>query len=292
MSEVNFGAGATPVETVTTPPASTPPAMSVPAVTGAALPAVRGPAVLGDLIPDFSDIILPRLNIVQNIGGLKDSFRPGSIVFGRQVPIFIPGIVDVATSTVKEAGTKPATITVLGFWPTRFCEKIAGGARGLIVNTEQEVRENGGTLNYQEWNLKKASGMKRFEQYADALTLVERPEHLADDGTIFVFECEGKKYALARFGMKGTIYTAAAKGVFFTARLTGCLKAGGYPSFHYYVSTKLQPWPGGNSSFIPVCVSGSRSSPAFLDFVADILGQPTIAQKQAAVTTAEAAATH
>lgn len=291
--EITFGPGATPVENITASPTPTAvPGISVPAVVGASLPAIRGPTALGDLIPDFSDTILPRLNIVQNIGPLKDSFRPGSIVFGRQVPIFIPGIVDRATSTVKEAGTKPATITVLGFWPTRYIEKMAGGARGLIVDTEQEVSENGGTLNYQEWQLKKASGMKKFEEYADALTLVERPEHIADDGTIFVFQCEGKKYALARFGMKGTIYNAAAKGVFFTARRMGCLNAGGYPSFCYYISTKLQTWPGGNSSFIPVCVSGSKSSPAFLDFVADILGQPTIAQKQAAVTTAEAATTH
>jgi hypothetical protein len=271
---VSFGAGQTPV--VETPAQPQAPA----AAPASELPAVRLPSgvpaksglLLGDYVPDFSDIMLPRVNLVQGIGKLKDTFIPGSVILGQQTPLYVPADVDVSTGNVRRAATPPVGITVLGFRPTRFVEKVEGGARGLIVNSEDEVRRNGGTLDYQEWKLKKASGMKRFEALADAVVLIERPEQIKDDGTVFVFDCEGKKYAFAMFALKGTLYTAAAKKVFFTHRSIGCLREGGYPSFHYYLTTKLENWPGGNSSWIPICVSGTKSSPAFLDFVAGLIG--------------------
>ena len=46
--------------------------------------------LLGDYLPSFKDIILPRLSMAQNIGVLKESFFPGSIVLDRKVALFIP----------------------------------------------------------------------------------------------------------------------------------------------------------------------------------------------------------
>lgn len=276
---VNFGPGQTAVAEPSNP-ANPQVAQPTEVVSPTAGPVARVPSaglpsasklVLGDHIPDFADIILPRINIAQNIGELKDHFLPGSIVLGRQTSLFCPPDVDTTTGNVKRASTPPATLTVLGFRPTRYCEKVTGGVRGLIVNTEDEVRNNGGTLDYNEWKLKQASGMKRFEPMADALVLVQRPESSADDDTVFVYDIEGKKYALALWAMRGTSYTAAAKRVFFTQRAIGCLR-GGYPTSGYDVTTRLDHYPGGNSAWVPICSAKGKNTPGFLAFVAEILG--------------------
>lgn len=233
-----------------------------------------GGLLLGDKIPTFKDIILPRINIVQGVGLLKDNFPFGSIVFNQQAVLYLPPDIDRQTGNIKRAGTPPVNITVLGFRPTRFAEKVAGGARGSIVDTEDAVRANGGTLDYNEWKLKQNAGMKRFEYLADALIAIERPEAMADDDTIFVYAVDGKKYALAIWGMKGTSYTAAAKRVFFTARAMGCLRTG-YPSWNYAVSTRSEQREG-NTYAVPVCLPASKSTPAFLEFVGGILNTPEV----------------
>lgn len=289
MSEVNFGADQKPVidvpaTVIPNPPGGTPattgdgaaPASQVPAPvtppgTSTAV-ATTGP-ILGDKLPEFKDIILPRINISQNIGQLKDSFPPGSLVLAQSVALFSPPVKDPKTQTIVTPATPPALITVLGFRDTRFCEKVSGGVRGMIVNTEAEVAAKGGTLDYQEWELKKAAGMKLFQPLADALCAVERPANAPDDGTLFVYEIDGKKYALAMWAMRGTSYTAAAKRVFFTARLVGCLKERGYPSWNYAVSVREESYPNGNKAWIPVCVPNKPSSPEFIAFVQNFLGR-------------------
>jgi hypothetical protein len=231
-----------------------------------------GGLVLGDRLPAFKDIILPRINIVQGVGLLKDSFPFGSIVFNQQVVLFTPPDIDKQTGNIKRAGTPPVVLTVLGFRPTRYAEKVSGGARGLIVDSEDAVRANGGTLDYNEWKLKQSSGMKRFEPLADALVAIERPASITDDDTVFVYAVDGKKYALAIWGLKGTAYTAAAKRVFFTARAMGCLR-GGYPTYSFNVSTRSETRES-NTYSIPVCLPAQKSTPAFLEFVASVLKAP------------------
>lgn len=264
----------TPVEGVDIPCENTfctaphPQNVQVPAVRAETTVAPAG-IVLGDKIPEFKDIILPRLNIVQGTGELKDSFPQGAVVFGQSLVIFTPPVVNAKTGNVEKPGTPPAIITVLGFRPTRFSEKVQGGIRGMIVDTEEQVTAAGGTLNYQEWAAKKSAGMKRFEPLADALVVIERPEAVADDDTVFIYPCDGKKYALALWALKGTAYTAAAKGVFFTARAVGCLRQG-YPTYSYALSTRQQSREG-NTWYVPVCIPKSKSTPEFLAFAASIL---------------------
>ncbi len=270
---------AAPVATPATPAATpTPPADGRPFPEGSLTPvqhaAKTGGLMLGDSIPEFKDIILPRINIVQGVGDLKESFTQGGIVFNQSTLLFEPADIDKASGNVKRKASPPVTIAVLGFRPSRFVEKIEGGGKGLIVNTEAEVRNNGGTLDYKEWNLKKASGMKLFQVLADALVAIERPESCADDDTVFVYEVEGKKFALAIWSLKGSAYTAAAKRVFFTARTCGCLRQG-YPTHQYSLSTRLESFNNGaNKAWVPVCVPKAKSSPAFLAWVASVLTAP------------------
>lgn len=275
MSEVVFGANQQPV------PPSPSPAASVPAtVPSGAVQRAQGP-LLGDSLPEFTNIILPRLNMVQNIGGMKDSFNSGELVFDQRVVIYTPQI--VKGTVVERVASAPVGITLMGFKPNpvdatkhiRFVEKVEGGARGMICNTEAEVRANGGTLDWSEWKLKKASGIKLFQQLADALVLVERPaicvpkEGMKDP--IFVYEVDGKRYALAFWALKGTTFTAAYKRVFGPARLTGFLREGGNPSWSFALSTREETYQNGNKAWVPVVVPNAPSSPAMLAFANSVL---------------------
>lgn len=242
------------------------------------VPATRPTNALGltDHVPGISEIILPRINLVQGVGGLKDSFQVGAIVHNQTTVLYTPPVINVKTSTIEKAGTAPLVITVLNFRKTQFTEKVAGGARGLLCNTEVEVRAAGGTIDYKEWALKQKDGMKRFEYLATALIAIERPEIAADDDTIFVYPVDGKKYALALWGMKGSAYTRAAKAVFFTARNLGCLRAG-YPAHSFNLTTRLEPTPDKVSTYIvPVALPNKKNSPEFLAWVCTVLEAPKV----------------
>lgn len=273
---VNFGNNESAVEIKTTlveggSQAPHPQAALVPTVPHSVAAPVG--LVLGDKLPSFDQIILPRLNVVQGTGELKDSFPQGAIVWNQALVLFVPQVVNKATGAIDRSATPPVTLTVLGFRPTRFVEKTKGQVRGMMVDTEDQVRAAGGTLDYREWKAKESVGMKRFESLAEAVTVVERPEAIADDGTVFIYECGGKKYALGLWAMKGTAYTHVAKKVFFTSRAIGCLKSGGYPSYSFSVSTRTEVNEG-NSYYVPVALPKEKSSPEFLAFAASILGAP------------------
>ena len=288
--EVSFAADAQPATDIQatavvqppTPTAGTAPAQTAPTPTAAlattqspGLPAPASSLLLGDKLPDFKDIILPRVNIVQNIGTLNETFESGLLLLNQnqnQVVLFMPpGDIDPKTKLAKRPALPPVNMTVLGFRPTRYTEKVEGAARGMLVNTEQEVRANGGTLDYAEWKLKKSSGMRYFQPLADAVVVIRRPDSVADDDTVFSYEVDGAKYVLALWAMKGTAYTAGAK-VFFTARLCGCLRQQGYPSWNYAITTFEKPYQGGNKAWVPVCIPVAKNTPAFLDFVRSIIG--------------------
>lgn len=229
--------------------------------------------VLGDKIPDFNDIILPRLNIAQNIGELGTTYNPGTVLFNQSTVLYVPAFVHPKDPSQNTPASKPFNMICLGFRPTRYVEKVEGGGRGIIVNTEAQVREAGGTLDYQEWQLKKAQGMKRFEALAEALIAIERPETCADDDSVFVYPVDGKKYALALWGMKGTSYTEAAKKVFFTNRSVGCLREG-YPTRVFAFSTRWKTFGASNGAWVPVLIQSDKTSPEMLAWVAGVLNAP------------------
>lgn len=234
--------------------------------------------MLGDRLPTFNEVILPRVNLVQGLGDLKDSFTQGGIVFNQQFEIYTPqtsrkvGGVDTIVP-----GTAPLHVVCLGLRPDRYAEKIAGGKRGLLVGSEAEVRAAGGTLDYNEWMLKKAAGMKRFEPLAEALLLIEKPADAAgvaptplDEEPVFIYEVEGKRYTMALWAMKGTAYTEGAKKAFMTNRRTGCLR-NGYPTFMFTLATRNKAYDNGNATWVPVLLPLSKTPDALLKFAKDVL---------------------
>ena len=288
MAKTKFGAGESPVENPVaeaTPVAPENP-QAVATVPSPGLPA-RNNFVLGDYLPTFDQVVLPRVNVAQNIGQLQDTFDPGTIVLARQTVLFLPPDIDLQTGTVRRAATPPVIMTALGFRKTRFVEKTKGGAKGLIVNTEADVVKAGGTLDYGEWKLK-GDAIKRFEPLVDACVLIQRPEQCEDDDSVFVHEIDNQKYALALWSLKGTLYTSLAKGVWFTARKMGCLMSkevkkdgvgtgvftGGYPTWSWNISSKEKQFSEQNRSWIVTGTPHKKNSEAFIEAVRDILEPP------------------
>lgn len=290
MANVDFsknkdGSGSAAVETVQTvetpagdkvecPNTHTGPGADVFHPESPGLPARRAD-VFSETLPTMADIILPRINLVADVGLLKDSFRPGTYVFDQRVILYTPTIINAKTHTVTEQGTPPLIITVLKFKPTRFVEKVAGGGRGLICHTEDEVRRAGGTLDYQEFKLKEKSGMRRFDYMAEAFIAIERPEAVADDETVFVYEVDGKKYALGLYAMKASAHTVAKRAL-FTPRTMGYLK-GGYETWSVALSSEQVPSPDKSTLYWrPVIVPNKKSTPAFLEWAKSIFAAPVV----------------
>ena len=211
----------------------------------------------------FEDIILPALNIVQGIGDLSKVFNPGEITLNQSLVVHVP-----ANPLKSVAGTKPLNLTVIGFRKKKYVEDVKFGEPAKVFKSEAEVVAAGGTLDYAE---AKSRGLKLYQRLATGLFLVQKPEHVQDeDHLVFSHECEGKYYSLALWSMKKTAYTGGAK-IIYTARKQGHLKAGGYPSFSWNLTTKLKPFDGGNSAHVPVLTPGARNTPAFIEFVQRVL---------------------
>jgi len=266
--QVNFsktGEGNQPAPEITKKATETPVAEVVVESVNSSVPALAtspNTFQFGDDLPGFREVKFPRINIVHNVGNLKDTFTPGEIVFGQTTVVFRPPIKDAAA-------TPAVNFTVAGIVSKRFSEKVIGGIGGEICDTEAEVRTAGGTTDYNEWKLKEKSGMKRFEPLNDMLIVIKRPAHVADDDTVFSFVIDGEKYALGLWSVKGTAYTAAYKEVLALHRLQGVLR-GGYPMHNFSLSTRTKKFPTG-LTWVPLVVPATKSSPAMIEFIKAIV---------------------
>lgn len=240
---------------------------------GVGVPAVQ-PApsfVSHDDLPGFRDVMFPRINLVQNLGELKDTFSPGEVVFGKQTVLFTPPNINASTGNVAKQGTPPAIIHFLGVTQKRFHEIVVGGMGGIIVNTEDEIRAAGGTLDYNEWKAKQAAGMKRFGPMIEFLVVIQRPEHCKDDDTVFSFQVDDRKYALGLWSLQKTSYTEGYKKTLAFQRRAGVLKDG-YPTFSFALSTRENPYDGGKKkAWVPVLIPSGKVTPAFAEFVNNII---------------------
>jgi hypothetical protein len=205
---------------------------------------VTAPAPFGDEDIPMEDVTLPRLNIVQKVGELSDNFEHGAIIFNNDQVL-----------------PRPVKVLVLGFAKKRFVEKVEGGGRGMIVDSEAEVVQAGGTLDYNE---AKATDKPLFQRLATALLLIECPEGV--DKLNFPHEYNGKNYAVGVWNMKGTAYTNGAK-IIFTARKLGALRgAAGYRSAFWTTDTKLTKREN-NSYYIPVLKLSEVTTAEFRDWI-------------------------
>lgn len=252
---------------------------TVPLVEHSEGPQVAGPAGQTQAImprprPSLSEIILPRINLVHSVGTLKDSFPVGSFVHNQELVLYTAPQINARTQTVERAGSPPLIVTFLDVRPVRYFENVKGGGRGMICDTEDQVRQVGGTTNFKEWELKAKDGMKRFDFGSDCLLAIERPEMAADDGTVFVFPVGDKKYALALYNMKGSAFTVLKQTVNQWS-LIGCLRDG-LSTRSVALSAKLKPTPKRDSTYwCPVLVPSKETTPEFRDWAASVIATPT-----------------
>lgn len=275
---MNISFAKNPETSGTTVAEPTRPAESIPSCSALVpqVPAVATapPQFFDDNNIGYEDLIVPRINLVQKVGDLSLVFQAGEIVLNQTTCIHVP-----ENKGKGIAGSGPLVITPIGFKKTQFVEKVSGGGKGLFVNTEQEVVAAGGTLEYREWEASKntANPKKRFERYATLLLLVRQPIALLPDAEhqIFPHCIDGAHYVLCLMGLKSTAYTGMAKRL-FTERKIGFLKAGGYPSFSWNLTTDIKSFPGAdggtNYAAVPILSPGPKSSPALLEYVRESLG--------------------
>jgi hypothetical protein len=251
-------------------PASAP-AGAVPPAANRNLPAVRpqanvtehrAPAVYQDDADELtaSDVTIPRLNLVANVGKLSETHNPGELLFNKEFVLI------ESPKTAKEKNV-PIHMVVCGFRSDRYVEKTDGTEMGEIYDTVEEVIANGGTI---DWNEAKATGKPQFQRLAECVVLIELPE--GKSHAAFSYVADGKRWAPALWSMKGGAYTNGAK-IIRSARKHGWLADDqdpvtgtvvtrrGYTSGVWLVNTFLEKYRTGNSGWIPVFKQDRYASP-------------------------------
>lgn len=245
MAKVAFGK--TPsqgTEPVSAPEAPSPTTTAVATIQKASPPSIFG----GDDSIDFRDVVLPRINLVQKVGELSNNFPPGSLV--ADLSLVLP---------------QPIEAYFLGFRPTRFVERVQGGGMGNICNTEAEVVEAGGTLDF---NTAAKTEKPWYQFEATAILIVKKPSEVTDDA-LFPYEFDGAKFGIFAWSMKGSAYTAGVKPL-KTAKKISYLRRG-YHTFAHKVSGSLEKFRTGNSAYVPKIEKGAETSPQFAEFIQAIL---------------------
>jgi hypothetical protein len=257
------------VEDTTTP---VPPAPETPAASTEVATREATPGFFDEDNIRYEDIVFPRINIVQFVGKLatEQGFDPGSILLASQNVIHTP-------ESKTDKGTPPLNLTVIGFRPLQYAEKLPGGKQGLLVNSESEVVKHNGTLSWKEWDASKSSGspLRYFQTLATALLLVEKPDFYADPDQLdfpYVFEVEGQPsryFTLALWGMKGSAYTKGAKAI-RTQKKIGSLRKG-YLTHSWTLTTTKQS-KDDNYYFEPKLRASTKNGDLFQEFIKAIIG--------------------
>jgi hypothetical protein len=181
----------------------------------------------------MEDIIIPPMHLVQKVGDLSNQYTPGVIVLNKSFVLHTPAAAATQTTPAIPASA-PVRLIVVGFKPTRFCQKTEDG-RGEIYDSEEEVNENGGTLDYAEHeNTQKPL----FQRLATALIFIEGNDK--SPLGLFPHDYEGKRWAIALWSMKSTGYNHGAKHI-FTAKKMGALRKG-YRTGLWELTTDLRPY--------------------------------------------------
>lgn len=197
---------------------------------------------------DAGDIRWPRLNLVQKSGDLSDNFAPGSFLFNKDVVI--------------SDGKTPVRITVLRI-RKQYQEHLPydpSGPQPKTFNTMAEVRGAGGHTAYGEPGY--------YKEIAHIGLLLEAPAGLTDEQKeLFIYENEGKQYAVAMWTVGSSAYTSVAKTIFTAAsqHLKTGLHKGGWDLTSFKKSDARNSW------FVPLIKSAGKNTDGFVTFAEGIL---------------------
>lgn len=223
-------------------------------------PTPRGPLVAEGVVGEvsMSDIKLPRINLVQKVGTLADSFQPGQILFEKHA---------VLADTKNSVDLTPLRIR------KQYQRKVAWGegASGEapeVYDTAAQVREAGGSLQFGDENYFQEIAHIEFAIKLPTGFLSQELKETAEIIDLFPYTHDNHPYAIAIWTVASSAYTALAKPIFTHA--ASLLRNGLYTG-HYNVSTEVKK-SAKNSWYAPKAVFAGKHTPEAAEFFKSIAG--------------------
>jgi len=197
-----------------------------------------------DVTGDFerSDILIPTIRLVQKTGELAELHTPGSWVLNQE--------------ELLSDGSTPLNLTVLNF-RKYFAENIpyGGDEQPRIAVSLKDVLEMEGTTEWQN------NTAPTFVPVGEATVLVE-----GKNEALFPFEYDGSRYALARWTMRKTAFTRAARKIITEAHIG--LKDG--LQWGSWELSSGKAIAGANKYFVPVLTLTGRHDEKFANWANEL----------------------
>jgi hypothetical protein len=213
---------------------------------------VTASGIVGEV--SLSDIKLPRLNLVQKVGSLADSFTPGSIVFEKTF-VLSDGKPDNALELTPLKLRK------------QYQRKTAWGEgdsneQPEVYDTAEQVRSAGGSLQYGDENF--------FQEIAHIAFAVKMPENLeAPDELVDLFphSFNDALYAVAMWTVASSSYTALGKRIISDSAMT---LRNGLHTGRYMVCSEMRK-NARNSWYVPKASFAGKHDPQAAEFFGAIV---------------------
>ncbi len=198
----------------------------------------------GEFLPQ--DFVLPRLNLVQSVGPLSETFQPGAFVYNKEVTL--------------TDGTQPVSLTVLRV-RKQYQEYVAYGGEEMprMFDTLEEVRAAGGWIDWRD------NQRPPYSPILNALVLIRSPfgEH-----PMFPHRHGEADYGLALWTLRSTAFTRAGKTIITASQFA--LRDG----LHWgeWALTSRREKLGMNFVHVPVLRHAARHTEEFAGFALSLVG--------------------
>jgi hypothetical protein len=198
----------------------------------------------GEFLPQ--DFVLPRLNLVQSVGPLSETFQPGAYVYNKEVTL--------------SDGTQPVALTVLRI-RKQYQEHVPYGGEEMprVFDTLEEVRAAGGWIDWRD------NQRPPFSPILNALVLVRSPfpEH-----PMFPHRFGEADYGLALWTLRSTAFTRAGKTIITASQFA--LRDGLH--LGEWTLTSRREKLGMNFVHVPVLRHAARHNEEFAAFALSLVG--------------------
>jgi hypothetical protein len=209
---------------------------------------------------DKGDLSMPKINVVQSVGPLSEDWKPGTILFRKEL-VLIP-----ANEDPKE-WTRPLELTVLNARKQyQEVKDYDSDDMGRTVDSMAEVEAAGGWIDYRN------DEKPPWRPMLTALILVKAPsDEVAQQFTLA--GPDGGSYELALWVMTGTSYTRAAKQIITAGRYALKNKETDQPELNrgrWHLSVRREKL-GANLVFIPKLIMVGKHDGEFVEFTESLL---------------------
>ena len=201
-----------------------------------------GTGIVGEV--DTEDIIIPRLNIVQNVGQMAEMFNAGAVVLNKEVELPTPLELTILTARKQFVENLP----------------FDSEEKPRVFDTLAEVKQAGGTIEW-EGNVRPS-----YNPVLHVQVIFAAPEGFADYA--LPLDYNGHAYGLAIWTLRGVAYNRAGKNILTAARFS---LRDGLVFGKWELTTKKEKF-GRNSVVVPVLRNAGRNTPDFVNWVKSIGG--------------------